>query len=127
MRPRLPGAMARAPLVASLTPFDRYELGFRQRHRNAAPVVFALNPPGYTRPRVRVTPVSYWAGVAGGGSGFASVRASFIFPVRASDTFRVGTLFQLKKPAISRTRGAPPYFPHTHTPQSSTPRSSPPH
>jgi hypothetical protein len=41
-----PGALATAPLVASLTPFDRYELGFRQRHRNAAPVVFALNPPG---------------------------------------------------------------------------------
>src|SRR5260221_13415939 len=108
MRPRLPGAMARAPLVASLTPFDRYELGFRQRHRNAAPVVFALNPPGYTRPRVRVTPVSYWAGVAGGGSGLASVRTSFISPVRASNTCRLGTILQLKCRAIAGTGGAPP-------------------
>src|SRR5260221_9729059 len=96
MRPRLPGAMARAPLVASLTPFDRYELGFRQRHRNAAPVVFALNPPGYTRPRVRVTPVSYWAGVAGGGSGFTSLRTSLLFPVPGAKTCKAGRLVLLK-------------------------------
>src|SRR5258708_3403494 len=91
MRPRLPGAMARAPLVASLTPFDRYELGFRQRHRNAAPVVFALNPLGYTPPLVyALTPVSYWAGVAGGGGGFRVLRAGFFSPVRGSNTSGVG-------------------------------------
>jgi hypothetical protein len=104
-----PGALATAPLVASLTPFDRYELGFRQRHQNAAPVVFALNPLGYTPSLVyALTPVSYWAGVAGGGSGLASVRTSFIFPVRASNTCRLGTILHLNCWAIAGPGGAPP-------------------
>jgi hypothetical protein len=44
---------------------------------------------------VLIAPARYWAGVAGGGSGFASVRTSFIFPVRSSNTCRLGTILQL--------------------------------
>ena len=39
-------------------------------------------------------PAPYWAGVAGGGSGLASVRTSFIFPVRSSNTCMLGTILQ---------------------------------
>jgi|SRR5258707_11720527 len=104
-----PGALATAPLVASLTPLDRYELDFHQRHRNACTgCVRVKSAWKHTAARVRVTPVSYWAGVAGGGSGLASVRTSFISPVRASNTCRLGTILQLKCRAIAGTGGAPP-------------------
>src|SRR5260221_1196223 len=91
-----PGALATAPLVASLTPLDRYELDFHQRHRNACTgCVRVKSAWKHTAARVRVTPVSYWAGVAGGGRGLASVRGSFIFPGRAARTCRLWKLFRL--------------------------------
>jgi hypothetical protein len=43
---------------------------------------------------VRFAHVSYCAGVAGGGSGLASVKTSFISPVEASNTCRLGTILQ---------------------------------
>src|SRR5258707_355937 len=89
-RPRLPGALARAPLVASLPPFNCYEVGFCKRQRKAcASRVRIESSRIHTAARVRVTPLSYWAGVAGGGSRLASLRTSFFSPVRLWDTFRL--------------------------------------
>src|SRR5260221_907778 len=104
-----PGALARAPLVASLPPFNCYEVGFCKRQRKAcASRVRIESSRIHTSARVRVTPVSYWAGVAGGGSGLASVRTSFISPVRSSNTCRLGTILHLKCWAIAGPGGAPP-------------------
>src|SRR5260221_13579574 len=91
------------------------------------PVVFALNPPGYTRPLVyALTRVSYWAGVAGGGRGFAAVRGRLIFPGRASDTCGLGTNLQLKYRAVCRPPGGPPKKAKKNNPRDSGRETIPP-
>src|SRR5260221_12882301 len=89
-----PGALARAPLVASLPPFNCYEVGFCKRQRKAcASRVRIESSRIHTSARVRVTPVSYSAGVAGGCRRLAFVWSDLTSPVRWANTCRLGTVF----------------------------------